>query len=313
MNYLAGVDEAGLGPILGPLVVAGVAMEGAAGGDPWTQLADQVCRQRAEKGKVRVADSKKVFTRGQGLAKLEQTVLTFWGAWRGSLPATLRDLMPATQAARLEACPWYGELDLALPLDADRGLLELKVHALTRALEREGMRILHLTALPVDAKEFNELIEATDNKSHAHFDAYSRVIGELLEILPNGGHLVADRCGGLMHYLPALRRAYPGASIRKLQERVELSSYAITRGEQRAKVSFAAGGEDRAFPTALASCIAKYVREAMLHLLNGWFRTKLPELRPTAGYYTDGRRFLKEAAPIVDSPNFPRSMLVRSR
>ena len=116
-----------------------------------------------------------------------------------------------------------------------------------------------------------------------------------------------------MHYLPALRRAFPDSSIRKLRERVEQSSYSISQGHRRVKVTFTAGGEDRAFPTALASCIAKYVRELMLHLLNRWFRAKMPELRPTAGYYTDGRRFLKEVAPIVDSADFPRSLLVRCR
>ncbi len=315
LNYLAGVDEAGLGPILGPLVVAGCAMAGPAGVDPWAALSDKVCRDRREKGKIRVADSKKVNQGTKGLQHLEQTALGFWGAWRGELPPTFPDLLDdlGVPTGTLRECPWYGDLDLTLPLVADRDLLELQAHGLGRALRREGLEIIHLAALPVDAKEFNELIRATNNKSRAHFHAYSRVIAEVVALLPNGAHLVADRCGGLTHYTPALKRAYPKATIRTLVERQHESSYAVSRGDRDVKISFAAGGEDRAFPTALASCLAKYLRELMLHLLNRWFCERMPGLRPTAGYYTDGHRFLDDIAPMLATGEFPREILVRSR
>jgi ribonuclease HII len=315
LNYLAGVDEAGLGPILGPLVVAGVAMAGPAGADPWPRLSDRGSRGRVEKGKIRVADSKKVYQGEHRLARLEHTALTFWGAWRGKLPRSLTELLSgfSIETARLEACPWYGDLDLRLPLCADSDLLELHAHGLAHTLEREGLEILHMAALPVDAQEFNELIAETDNKSRAHFHAYSRVIGELVALLPAGAHLVADRCGGLTHYLPALRRAYPEARISRLREQRHQSSYAISTGTGSVKVSFAAGGEDRSFPTALASCLAKYLRELMLHLLNQYFCARQPGLRPTAGYYTDGRRFLRDIAPTLDTAAVPRNLLVRCR
>src|SRR5689334_1316871 len=45
VNILAGVDEAGLGPILGPLVVGGVALAGPAGTDPWQLLRRHVARR----------------------------------------------------------------------------------------------------------------------------------------------------------------------------------------------------------------------------------------------------------------------------
>ena len=35
------------------------------------------------------------------------------------------------------------------------------------------------------------------------------VVGIYERLIAQGAHLVADRCGGLMHYLPSLRRAYP--------------------------------------------------------------------------------------------------------
>lgn len=315
MNYLAGVDEAGLGPILGPLVVAGAAMSGPAGVDPWTALEQHVCRDRATKGKVRVADSKKVYQGPHGLERLENTVLTFWGAWKGELPRTLEELLVgfSVDLDRLRRCPWYRDLALPLPLRADAGLVELQAHGLAKTLAREGLKLLHLAALPVDVDEFNDLIEETDNKSRAHFRAYARVIAELIELLPDGAHLVADRCGGIAHYMPALQRAFPEAKLEKIQERALVSSYSIRDASRAVKITFAAGGEDRAFPTALGSCLAKYLRELMLQCLNRWFCARVEGLRPTAGYYTDGRRFLREVAPVLHAEGFPRRILVRSR
>jgi ribonuclease HII len=315
LNVLAGVDEAGLGPILGPLVVAGVALSGPEGADAWQLLADVISRERTEKGKVRVADSKKVNQGQRGLQRLEETALAFWGARHGALPADLQSLLETcgVDLAPLQRCPWYEDLRLPLPLRADAGLVELTAARLERALAKAGIELRALAVRPVDVEEFNRWIDATDNKSRAHFRAYARVIAELLAVLPAGSHLVADRCGGLVHYVPSLRRAYPKVRVRVLAEGPALSSYEVATRAGPVRVTFAAQGEDHAFPTALASCIAKYVRELMICLLNRWFEARVPGLRPTAGYYTDGRRFLADVGAIVAQEGFPRRRLIRSR
>ena len=129
---LAGIDEAGLGPILGPLVVAGVAMEGPRGADPWQLLDRYVCRARGRAGKVQVADSKKVHQGKKGLQRLEATVLSFWSVLHGSFPATLGDLLAAcgTDLLPLARCPWYHDLALPLPHTFSRDEIELFSHLL---------------------------------------------------------------------------------------------------------------------------------------------------------------------------------------
>ncbi|HLQ37046.1 MAG TPA: hypothetical protein VK348_04555, partial [Planctomycetota bacterium] len=266
MNCLAGVDEAGLGPILGPLVVGGVALRGPDGQDPWRLLKAHVSRRRHEKGKVRVADSKKVNTGDHGVQHLEATALTFWTVLTGGLPATLQDWLAVLGAdlPALRRCPWYADLDLPLPLFADPGLIELKAELIARAMQRSGVELLRIAVRPVDVEEWNGLIADTDNKSRAHFHAYAEVLGGLLSALPGRGHLVADRCGGRMHYRADLARLRPQARVEIVSEAPASSVYLLHQDGVTIQVTFAERGEDRAFPTALASCYAKYLRELMV-------------------------------------------------
>ncbi|GAB4151232.1 MAG: hypothetical protein Fur0037_20010 [Planctomycetota bacterium] len=315
MKCLAGVDEAGLGPILGPLVVAGVAMRGPAAADPWRVLSDLVSRRRAERGKVRVADSKKVHSGPKGLSHVERTALTFWAVLRGELPRTLRDWLRELGADRadLRRCPWYEGIDLALPLENDADWLRLTAEQISRRLRREGIELQRISIRPVDVEEWNRWIAETDNKSLAHFRAYAEVLSELIATLGDGGHLVADRCGGRIHYARDLARLVPGVRVETDQERPEASTYRLIRETAEARVTFAERAEDRAFPTALASCFAKYVRELMMRVLNDWFAAKVPGLARTAGYFVDGRRFLEDLEPHLGRLALPYDRLVRCR
>ncbi len=317
MNLLAGVDEAGLGPILGPLVVGGVAMSGPEGTDPWRLLRRHVARKKTEKGKVRVADSKKVNQGPHGLRHLEETALVFWTAQHGELPSTLGSWLRAlgSDLEHLARCPWYADLELRLPLVADADWIRLQAEMVARALRQGDVRIVDIAVRAVDVEEWNALIADTDNKSRAHFHAYAEVLGRLLQHVPDGssGHLVADRCGGRMHYANDLRKLCPRATIEVVCEEPAVSSYHVRRANGTTTVTFAERGEDRAFPTALASCFAKYLRELMVECLNRWFCARVPGLQPTAGYYVDGHRFLKDLEPHLATLVLPRERLVRVR
>jgi hypothetical protein len=321
MKFLAGVDEAGLGPILGPLVVGGVAMLGPEGTDPWRALTRHVARKSHKQGKVRVADSKLVHAGPHGRHRLEETVLVFWAAHRGELPPTLAVWLRQLGAdvAHLQRCPWYENLELPLPLEADADWLQLQAELVARALRKADVTLLDIHVRPVDVEEWNDLIADTDNKSRAHFRAYAEVLGRLLDRLPVAtapgpqGHVVADRCGGRMHYAEDLRRLRPGASVETLCETPPESSYRLHSPTSDVTVTFAEGGEARAFPTALASCFAKYLRELMVEAMNRWFCERVPGLLPTAGYYTDGHRFLGDLEPYLQQSGLPRGRLVRVR
>ena len=65
-------------------------------------------------------------------------------------------------------------------------------------------------------------------------------------------------------------------------------------------------------PAALASMAAKYVRELLMLRLNRFFQDRLPQLKPTAGYHGDARRYVTEIKPVMEQLGVSRSELVRS-
>ena len=71
--------------------------------------------------------------------------------------------------------------------------------------------------------------------------------------------------------------------------------------------------EDRAFPVALSSCMAKYAREVVMGAFNRFFGSHAADLRPTAGYLNDAWRWLTDAAPVIERLGLERGLLVRTR
>jgi hypothetical protein len=292
-----------------------MSMTGPEGIDPWQRLSRVISRGAPGKGQVQVADSKKVKQGTHGMQRLERTVLSFWAAWKGKLPSSTEDLLEecGTDMDRLRSCPWYRDLSQELPLHSPREEIELGAHLLRRELDEVGIEILHMALRAVEVEEFNLLIERTDNKSRTHFHAYAEVIRCMLEHVPDGGHLVADRCGGRTHYAQALRDSCPGSRVQVIAEGRQGSIYRLDQDGRSLRLTFVSRGEERAFPTALASCAAKYLRELLIHALNNWFCSQVPGLRRTAGYYVDGKRFLNDIASFARSAELPMGRLVRSR
>ena len=80
------------------------------------------------------------------------------------------------------------------------------------------------------------------------------------------------------------------------------------------KVHFLAKGETRQLPIALASMTSKYVRELFMDVFNRYFQLHCQGITPTAGYYTDGKRFLADLKSYGLAARLaPEGLLVRRR
>jgi hypothetical protein len=58
---------------------------------------------------------------------------------------------------------------------------------------------------------------------------------------------------------------------------------------------------------------SKYLRELFMRIYNLYWAQQVPGLLPTAGYYTDGRRFYKDIQPAARKMGIDQQMLYRFR
>jgi ribonuclease HII len=323
----AGVDEAGLGPILGPLALGFSAFRAPRkAADPWRALAPIVSDDpRRDAGSFVVADSKRVFQRTARCARrLEATALGFLALLdAGRRPHTnvARFLWetPAELAVASNVVarhPWYRDGARRLPRHWDAESLELRVESLHRALRRAGIELLDAGVRVVPEAELNRSFDETSNKSLSHWHASRPIFRRLWERCATEElELVVDRHGGRMHYGSMLARDFQDASVLLVEEAPERSTYALKerRGPRSMRITFAERAEQASFAVALASCLAKYARESAMASLNEWFGARQAGLDPTAGYTTDGRRWLGDAHELIEREKIDRGVLVRTR
>ncbi len=320
MAILAGIDEAGFGPTLGPLVVSGVAFrvpDDHLDGCLWDTL--QVsCTSTVRKSGRRlvITDSKKLHRGGEGLGALERTALVMLaaGGHRPDTFRTLLDLVSPGAGDQLNAYPWYGGTDLALPLDPVTGDVGTQANAVRLDCEAQDVVPAGVFCEPVPVGVYNRLVRNTRNKAVVLLGLALRVVDRVMRSAPQERiRVFVDRLGGRTHYRPALTTAFPGYTLRILEESSTRSAYQLDQTAQCFEIEFVTRGDAKRFPVALASIYSKYLRELHMHAFNRYWSEAVPGLRPTAGYYTDAKRWLQEASAELKHRSVDRTLLVRER
>ncbi|MEM9066338.1 MAG: hypothetical protein AAGB51_12705 [Planctomycetota bacterium] len=318
----AGIDEAGYGPMLGPLCVglSVFRVEGWTEGEPspdlWQTLSGGVCRTLTEARGTKlipIADSKKLKLSNQvktkhPLVHLERGVLAFNGARSGDLPASDDGLFERLGAAPA-AEAWYGE-PASLPVGTTEGELRLDVASLRKTLATAGVELVHLGVRWVGESDFNRIVRETGTKAEATLGAVGAHLRDVVdEIEQDTLRVVCDRLGGRTKCGPLVARELPGIPVSLVRENPELGEYALGDGGQLGRIAFMPEAEEKHLPVALASMAAKLVRELAMARFNRYWSARVPELKPTAGYVQDAKRWLGEVGESITADE--RRRLVR--
>lgn len=322
MLIYAGVDEAGYGPMLGPLCVACSVFvvhghDPAAGApDLWGMMGSTICRAGEDRGgRIAIDDSKKLKGANSGathpLKRLERGVLTMLAASPNATLIERDDELLNALGTTAPAPPWYAGVT-PLPVAHDADLLRIDAARLSRALAGAAIEPACFAAEVIDAGEFNEQLDRLRNKATINFAAAMRLVDRVWRQWPAAHpRIIIDRHGGRTYYREALQDTFPGAHITIVAEEDAFSRYRLERDGSLLTITFTAEGESKHLPVALASMIAKYARELLMSRLNRFFQNRIPELKPTAGYVQDGRRFVREIGPVARSLRIDTRALVR--
>jgi hypothetical protein len=310
---VAGIDEAGYGPRLGPLVLTAAAFEVPDGAEEsclWERLGAAVGRSIRDRTRLAVDDSKRLFSQARGLRHVERSVLGFAAA-AGQRPATFQELLAdlAEMGEDPASYPWYGDLAFPIPRDAEGDRIAADAEMLHAI---DGVRFLGAWVVPVLAREYNRMVESVGTKSGTLFHKTARLLTRLWETWGERGVTVhVDKHGGRNRYGLLLNQTFFGVRRTLVCEGHESSVYRVADDARRMTVGFHLKGDSRHLPIALASLYSKYVRELFMHAFNAWWTERMPGLRPTAGYAADANRFLAETAEVRERLGVESDALIR--
>ena len=325
---IAGIDEAGYGPLLGPLVITGVSMkipDELEGLSLWELFSDAISRNtKQNKGKFIVADSKKLFRKSSkrnGICELE----------RSALGITI--LAEKETDRKTQFCPenlnaflklislepecnlqdkWYARSTLKLPVEVDRQGLMLAVNIFERELRAVSAEIAGVYTVPLIERQYNRFAKLMKNKAQILFSQTARIIARIIsQSNERRIRIFIDKQGGRNSYTNNLLKFFSQWQLRILKESDEQSVYVLANNNRAIEISFTKNGEQYNLLTAWASIVSKYVRELFMIQFNNYWLGLDKRLKPTAGYWQDGQRFVRDILPLMKRMNIKEDELIR--
>lgn len=309
-----GIDEAGYGPNLGPMVMTAVTAEldpalasppheAPAELDLWVDLAAAVDRAAGDPARLWVDDSKAIHRAKNGRERLEIGCLAVLDAAIGARPGSFAELVNALgPGEQFDLEPWTSP-SARIALSRRRW----QAHDVALILDRRPLephakpwRITGVDVVVVAPARFNEGLARSGSKATVHFEAFARLLRTAWEREPaRPTRVVSDVHGGRRYYLEPLASAFPEVWIERGREDRQASGYSLRASNRSLELELRPRADASNGLVALASMVSKSIRELWMEVFNAFWLDQVEGLRPTAGYPVDAARFradIEEAA-----------------
>ncbi len=275
--YVVGVDENGLGPLLGPLVTTATT---------W-QLSRYQATRVADVGRALGVDDSKT-TAGFGQMKLAESLtlavlekLTGQvprdvdGLFGGLLldgPLLLRGHCPKTSLAQC----WSISPQLpCLGGDVEQGREILK------GLATRGIKLVRARSAVSCTGSLNRLLRLGQSRVEVDLELMERLVLDARAAVGSEVRAVCGMVGGIRNY-PEKLRHIDKALLTPRDAAHKNLAYDV---EGVGQLHFEIDADATHMPVAFASMIGKYVRELWMERQNRFYRSHDPELKDVSGYH----------------------------
>ncbi len=264
MECLA-LDENGYGPILGPLVVTGIAASSDLPAD-WP---------------AEIYDSKRLFSSVNKLAKIERIALSIFKISNKTIPKSVLDIFDSfenTYCSEKKHRICFQHLP-HLPLCTPTNEIERYSECLSGFLEEHKILIESVNVQILCVSKFNELCRKNLKKDFINYTLFEKIILQSLNYCDNL-MVKAGKIGGRKTYTRFLKHGFSHWRITEKQEDFDNSTYLIEKNNKKIVLSFLKDIEQKSFLGTLAGICGKYVRELFMTGINKYFGNE----KPISGY-----------------------------
>ena len=327
---LVGIDEAGYGPKIGPLVVAVSKWRFPPSAEqPDGKNLDHRLREAfaihggssvigGKNQGISIADSKQLYRSRKDLQALEQGVLPLLklAGWQGDTFRSLLNFSDPLASNVSRNLPWLAQYDVPIPQVIDQATFSQVTGQLAANLTQHQIQLVEYRAKIIFELEFNCRLRQLGNKAEVLWEVWTELLREsVIERCSFPAIVLADRQGGRVYYRDLLDRwcqnfGLSGCSV--LRETHEESAYRIEGEKGWLEILFSVKGE-RYLAVAAASMLAKYLREIVLEAFNRYWQDRVPHLRATAGYPADAKRFKAAIAEVQRLVGIPDDLFWRQK